>query len=167
MRSLVPLTQKTDYAAPQLKRAQKCILIGPYFGGEAVCLAPVSKSRSERSERTIYRSVSFDTNCHIDSSRRHPLPDKCGRNRKHDPLTVAIPSWLPVEMRGILSDLNTGAITTRVPLQARAHSHQHAPMRASKAKAFHAELVIIFDGNSKQHQLHPLWPPQSTPLVPK
>ena len=83
------------------------------------------------------------------------------------PLTAAIPSWLPTEVRGILSDLNTGAITTRVPSQARAHSHQHAPMRASNATAFYAESVIIFNGNGEQHQLHPFRPPQPPPLMPK
>ena len=83
------------------------------------------------------------------------------------PFTVAIPSWLPMDVRGILSDLNTGAITTRVPLQARAHLHQHAPMQASNATAFYAESVIIFDGNWEQHQLHPFWPPQPAPLMLK
>ena len=37
------------------------------------------------------------------------------------PLTVDIPSWLPMEVRGILSVRNTGPIETRVPSQARAH----------------------------------------------
>ena len=37
------------------------------------------------------------------------------------PLTVAIPSWLPMEVRVILLDCNTGLIETRLPSQARAH----------------------------------------------
>ena len=66
------------------------------------------------------------------------------------PLTVSIPSWLPMEVRGILSDLNTSAIMIRVHLQVHAYLHWHAPMRAPNATAFYAELVHIFQINMKK-----------------
>ena len=81
------------------------------------------------------------------------------------PLTVAIPSWFPMVVRGILSDLNTGAITTRVPSQARAHSHQHAPMRPSNVTAFYAESVIIFNGNSNNANSIKILPQTNSPCA--